>query len=110
MLPFHEPTNYVVCFCLNQFEWTLLLANDRILLCTRFRERSTTASGEAFLQVHVRVCQQNSPVLKLAEGAYHTVSPAKVKIQGGLREEKGWVFLLEILKTRLRTAITVKST
>ena len=71
------------------------LATDRILICTRFRERYITGVGEAVLQVFVRIYKQNSPTFKNYYTPFRYVSSVKTKIQGRIREGERQVFLFD---------------
>lgn len=64
------------------------LATDRILICTRFRERYIMGGGKAVLQVYICVYKQNQPTFRNYCIPFRHISSVKTKMQGTIREGK----------------------
>lgn len=64
------------------------LATDRILICTRFRERYIMGGGKAVLQVYICVFKQNQPTFRNYCIPFRYINSVKTNMQGIIREGK----------------------
>lgn len=64
------------------------LATDRLLICTRVRERYTMGGGKTVLQAHTHVHKQSQPPFGDYCVPLRYLSSVKTKVQGTIREGK----------------------